>query len=81
MAEYKYSQVLNQNGATEFDVLHKPGERTPFSGIYRCDSCGVEVVSEVGNPFPPTRACNGHHTWKQGVVQWRLAVYADHKGG
>jgi hypothetical protein len=80
MAEYKYPQVLAQNTAKEFDVLHNPGERTPYSGIYRCDSCGVEIVSEEGKPFPPTRACSGHHSWKQGVVRWHLAVFANHKG-
>ncbi len=77
MATYKHSTFLVQSDASDFDDLWRPGATTPFSGIYRCQGCGREIVSEESKPFPPQ---NHHqHTTAQGTIQWRLIVYADHK--
>ena len=77
MATYKHGQYLEQLDNAAFDAEHKPGAETPFSGIYRCLGCGLEVVSEKGKPLPPQ---NHHqHTRLQGTIRWRLVVYADHQ--
>lgn len=77
MAWYKYKEFLHQftGNGDAYDALHDPGEATPFSGVYRCESCGVEIVSEYQKPMPPTHAnaARGH------AIQWRLVAYADHK--
>jgi hypothetical protein len=82
MAYYKYTNDLHQDKGDAYDVVHKPGETTPHSGIYRCNSCGVEIVSESGKTFPPTRACSLHHPsgHAPGEVRWKLLVWADHRG-
>lgn len=72
MAWYKYPTHLHQKTNAEFDQLHTPGTTTPWSGIYRCEGCGREVVSTFGHPLPPQ---NHHqHTYGQGVIHWRLLV-------
>jgi hypothetical protein len=77
MALYKYNQYLTQSQHESFDQIHNPGAATPFSGIYRCEGCGREVVSESGKPLPPQ---NHHqHALAQGAIRWRLTVYADHE--
>lgn len=77
MALYKFAQFLVNAASPSFDELHNPGAGTPFSGIYRCDSCGREVVAEFQKPLPPQ---NHHqHLPSQGQVRWRLIVYADHQ--
>lgn len=74
MAQYKYEKYLNQSNNTAYDSLHKPGENCPNSGIYRCESCGDEIASNKGNPFPPQ---NHHqHPPGKGGIQWRLIVFA-----
>jgi hypothetical protein len=77
MASYKYLGYLAQNSDAAFDGAHSPGYTTPFSGIYRCQGCGREVVSEETKPMPPQ---NHHqHTIAQGSIRWQLIVYADHR--
>jgi len=64
-----------------FDVLHAPGQPTPFSGIYRCVSCGFEAVSTRHHPLPPEITCAAHGgTWPNdhGWVQWKLVAAAIH---
>src|ERR1700728_1868588 len=71
MAHYKYPQLLQQVNTPAYDQLHHPGNITPDSGIYRCEVCGWEVVSERGNPFPPPN----HHTHPGfQPIKWRLAA-------
>jgi hypothetical protein len=70
---YKYPQLLIQNSDSKFDVLHEPGEPTPHSGVYICEGCGKEITSVFGHPLPPQ---NHHqHTYAQGRIRWRLAVW------
>ena len=72
MAVYKYAQFLEQSNNAAFDTAYKPGESTSHSGIYRCEGCGKNEVSEFGKPFPPQ---NHHqHAPSQGVIRWRLVV-------
>jgi hypothetical protein len=76
MATYKYSYYIDLSNSEEFDKTHNPGDTTPNSGIYCCEGCGREIVSERNQSFPPQ---NHHqHSYQQGSIRWRLAVYADH---
>ena len=71
---YKDAQYLSQNNSAEFDKIHKPGDDTPHSGIYRCEGCATGVASNQGNPLPPQ---NHHqHTPAQGSIRWRMIVWA-----
>lgn len=72
MAWYKYGSFLDKKDLTEFDKFYGPAEATTWSGIYRCEGCGREVVSTHGHPMPPQ---NHHqHTISQGKIRWRLIV-------
>ena len=72
MASYKNRSYLTESSDPAFDGLHNPGTATPHSGIYRCEGCGHEIVSETGKSFPPQ---NHHqHTGSQGTIRWRLIV-------
>ena len=72
MAYFKYSQFVTAHQHTEFDAVHTPGTVTTFSGIYRCEGCGHEIVSTKTHPLPPQ---NHHqHTAAQGMIRWRLIV-------
>ena len=67
-----------------FDTLYSPGQTTPFSGIYRCKSCGFEAVSTKGHTLPPERFCSSHSLeWKgkTGLVNWHLVAAAIHITG
>jgi hypothetical protein len=75
VAWYKRSSDLQQSTSIEFDKEHAPGTTVPHSGIYRCLGCGREIASNAQTPFPPQ---NHHqHTLPQGMIRWRLSVYAD----
>lgn len=81
MATYQDGSTLHHLVNQEFDKTHKPGTTPPYSGIYRGEGCGVEIVAEHGRTFPPTRACKDHHPkGKVGHVLWKLSVFADHNG-
>ncbi len=71
---YKYPQFLSNSDASQFDLIHAPGATTPYSGIYRCEGCGNSIAANQGNPLPPQ---NHHqHTFAQGAIRWRLAVWS-----
>jgi hypothetical protein len=57
MALYKHKQYLNDSDHGAFDLLHRPGTTAPNSGIYRCEVCGAEIVSEKSKLLPP----KNHH--------------------
>lgn len=77
MALYKDSSHMGQVEDVIFDQLNSPGTPTPRSGIYRCTACGKEVVSEQENPLPPQT----HHVHDvPAAIQWKLQVFAQHKG-
>ncbi|PYL04035.1 MAG: hypothetical protein DME32_02645 [Verrucomicrobia bacterium] len=74
MAIYKYVGFIGKFDLTAFDQLHDPGDRTPFSGIYRCEACGHEDACNTGDPLPPEN--HAQHNPNQGAVKWRLTVFA-----
>lgn len=77
MAQYKYTEYLAQSNHSAYDELHEPGSTCPNSGIYRCESCGDEIASNKGNPFPPQ---NHHqHPPAVGRIRWKLIVFAQQK--
>jgi hypothetical protein len=79
MALYKYKNDVTTSTDDAFDRIYRPGDTTPYSGVYRCQSCAVEIVSEQAKPFPPTRACADHNRKvTSGTITWRMAVYAQH---
>lgn len=72
MAYYKYSTHLHQNNHAAFDAITHPGSPTPYSGIYRCEGCGENIVSTYTHVMPPQ---NHHqHTAGQGAIRWRLLI-------
>ena len=77
MAQYKYSSYLKQLDNDEYDKTYTPGQNCPNSGIYRCETCGDEIASNKGNPFPPQ---NHHqHAPGAGAILWKLIVFAQQK--
>jgi hypothetical protein len=73
MAWYKNGNYLAQKLLLdEFDKTYTPGSTAAWSGIYRCDGCGREVVHTLDKSLPPQ---NHHqHTSDQGSIRWRLIV-------
>lgn len=77
MAQYKYDRYLTKSDHSEYDKTYSPGDPCANSGIYRCDSCGDEIASNKGNPFPPQ---NHHqHPPGTGAIRWKLIVFAQQK--
>jgi len=71
MALYKYGNYLQHVSIDEFDKLYSPGDRTGWSGIYRCEVCGREVVHTNDKPLPP----QNHHQHPQNhPIRWRIIV-------
>lgn len=67
MATYKSAKYLQQSNNAAFDSIHLAGKLAPYSGIYRCEVCGREVVSTSGHHLPPQ---NHHqHPYAQGNVR------------
>jgi len=70
---YKYLAFLTKSDDAKFDTLHKPGDQTLHSGIYRCAICSKEITSITDKPLPPQ---NHHqHTPEQGPIRWQLVVW------
>ncbi len=71
MVWYKNGHYLQKSDTAAYDKLWKPGETPDHSGIYRCESCGVEVVAEHTRKLPTTHAAaaSGH------TITWRLVAY------
>ena len=81
MPTYKYANFLQTSDSKIFDKLHHSGASVPYSGIYRCATCGFEITCEEGRIFPPEKSCAKHHAkWKcaQGEVNWQLAAFTIH---
>ena len=72
MAQYKYFHYLTNLSDPKFDPAHAPGAVTPHSGIYKCQGCGIEIISTAGDPLPPPS--HHQHSLNQGGVAWRLIV-------
>ena len=76
MALYQDTATVQQTTHEAFDAKHKPGAATPFSGVYRCETCGDEIASNKGNPLPPQN--HAQHSGDKPIV-WKLQVYAQQK--
>lgn len=72
MAQYKYVHYLANLTDQKFDPAHQPGTTTAHTGIYKCQGCGVEVISSAGDPLPPST--HHQHSLAQGGIAWRLIV-------
>jgi len=70
MPAYKNGNYFSHMTGAAFDVLYKPGERAPLSGIYRCENCTDEIAHNGGNQLPP----QNHHQHKSRLlpILWRL---------
>jgi hypothetical protein len=49
MALYKNANYLTVTSDSAFDTLHKPGETTPHSGIFRCEGADTKLSPNRGN--------------------------------
>jgi hypothetical protein len=72
MAFYKYRGFLTESEDAKFEDLRLPGSLAPVTGVYRCETCGREVVSEEHRRLPSS----GHHLHSPGQlgIRWRLIV-------
>jgi hypothetical protein len=79
MALCRHEQYLNDSDHGAFDLLHRPGDIALNSGIYRCEVCGAEIVSEKSKLLP----AKSHHIHAEelGQIQWRLIVLIQPRGG
>lgn len=72
MALYKYASLLKRSDHQAFDVLHEPGSLAPYSGDYRCEGCGHEIVEVKNRPLPPQNH-HQHTNWAV-PIRWRLVM-------
>ena len=72
MAQYKYLHYLTRLSDPKFDPAHAPGAIAPHSGIYKCQGCGIEILSTASDPLPPLS--HHQHSLNQDGVAWRLIV-------
>jgi hypothetical protein len=72
MAQYRYLHFLSHSADPKFESAHPPGTTTPQTGIYKCQGCGTEIVSNAGDPLPPST--HHQHSLAQGGISWWLAV-------
>jgi hypothetical protein len=77
MAYYKYAQFLAKEEGAEFDAVHTPGMLTPYSGIYRCEACGLSITSVAPHPLPAQN--HGQHSNALAPIRWRLVVKSHFK--
>ena len=77
MALFNDKNYFRYSNGPAFDVLHEPGDETPYSGIYRCEACGDEIASNKGNPLPPQN--HNQHPPSQGRIRWRLIAAAEQR--
>lgn len=74
MALFKFNSFLQPSQDKAFDQVHQPGEVTPHAGIYRCETCGHEIVATQMQALPSEP--HGAHRPSRGPIYWRLVVYA-----
>jgi hypothetical protein len=81
----KKTKFLQSSEHEHFIKPHGPGSRVGVAGIYRCDSCGFEVLRQPLETLPETFFC-GHHdlgAWfppkPAGKVRWHLAIAVENR--
>lgn len=73
MALYLYEKFVQPAAETPpFENLYYPGTISAWSGIYRCEVCGHEVVHTHDKPLPPE--IHHVHAAELGPILWRLIV-------
>jgi hypothetical protein len=72
MAQFKNSEHLIQTKAPAFEKDWMPGQKVPNAGIYRCKTCGDEIVVHKDAAIPQIH----HEHTVLGPVIWKLLVFA-----
>lgn len=72
MALFKHSDRVRLTESSAFDRVFRAGNDAPYEGMYRCISCGLEIIAKSGRPLPNPRQ-RKHRVWCTGV-QWQLLV-------
>jgi hypothetical protein len=72
MSQYKYDDHLVESNSWAFDQEYKPGQPVTNPGIYRCKTCGDEVVCDKGAAVSKFH----HEHTALGPVMWKLLVFA-----
>jgi len=76
MALYKDTNHVKTSSDAVFDKEYKPGDTPPHRGIYRCTGCDHEICVESTTGTLPSQ---NHKQHPNGVIRWKLLVYADWK--
>ena len=72
MAQFKNSEHMIQANSPAFDKEWLPGQVVVNAGIYRCKTCGDEIVVDKGAATPQS-----HHNHSiLGPVIWKLLIFA-----
>jgi len=69
---YKYAHFLKASDDPAFDALSEPGSMARWSGIYRCEACGVSITTKKGLQLP--MQTHHRHESYEGRIRWRLVV-------
>jgi len=70
--------VKGDAALSHWSLVHKPGDKVPLSGIYRCTVCKKEVTSNKDDPFPTQ---NHHqHAPQLGDIGWKMIVRTNTEG-
>jgi hypothetical protein len=77
MAYYYDPKVVRKEDQPVYELLLKPGAPVLWSGIYRCEGCGLEVVRASGDQLPGV--LHRRHEPKQ-ILEWRLIVRLEKAG-
>lgn len=70
MPAFNNDNYFDRRDNPVFNVLYKPGEHAPYSGIYRCEYCADEIAHNGGNPLP-TQNLHQHKN-RLLPIRWRL---------
>jgi hypothetical protein len=82
---YEQARFLEPCDNEHFGKKRAPGASVECAGIYRCDSCGFEIVREYLDLLPNPAICAAHdfghwHPAKpEGHVEWRLVIALKNK--
>jgi len=82
---YNRTRFLEPCDNEHFDTIKAPGASVECAGIYRCESCGFEIICDHLAFLPNPAICAGHdfghwHPEKPaGHVGWRLVVALKNK--
>jgi hypothetical protein len=77
---YEQTRFLESCDNENFNTLRAPDASVECTGVYRCESCGFEVICEHLRFLPTPATCHGHDFgfWHPpdpaGHVRWRLVI-------